>query len=426
METELIEDVKTVFVSGGPPTVSYVSRKALESALLCIINTNRIISVTGQTKSGKTVLTSSFFKKLNPITVSCGDLTIRSTEDFWKTLHSLCRTPVSSESSIKTNTVEAKAGINLSWKGVVQASGSGDINQQNVTKETVSPTPEDYKASVLAHLRKNMPKGYLIIDDFHYLEEKIKSDIVHGFKSLIFDGFNLVLVAIPHRDDDVVHLSKEMIGRLEKVRVNQWSVEELKEIAIKGFSRYNIEISDEALSNMADEAYGTPHLMQDFCLKLSIRKIIDNSFAKGTIIYPSKKELHTIYHQVAESIGTPILSQISQGGREGRRKKYRLKNGQQGDVYDLTIMALCNMENDKTKISFARIYEGVKNQVSEMPPNQSQITNVLKRFANVATADNAANPIFDYDEKNHCIYISNPFLLFFLKWGNFGKERSLN
>lgn len=422
MECNLLEDVKQVFVSGGEPTFSYVSRDNLEQMLRCKINTNRIISITGQTKSGKTVLTSSFFKKFNPITISCGDLTIRTSEDFWKTLHTCCNTPISSESSIQTKGAGIGAGINLPFGGTSIISAGVGRSKQQISTSIYTSTPEDCKASVLGHLRSTNPRGFLLIDDFHYLADSIKSDIVNGFKSLIFDGFNLVLIAIPHRDDDVVHLSKEMIGRLEKVRVNPWSIEELKEIAIKGFSRYNIEIADETLSDMASESYGTPHLMQDFCLKLSINKIIDNTFVQGTTIYPSKEELQAIYHQVADSIGSPILNQIKQGGREGRRKKYKLKNGLQGDVYDLTIKALCNIENDRTKISFPLIYDGVKNQVKDIPPNQSQITNVLKRFSTVAITDNAANPIFDYDEKNRCIYISNPFLLFFLKWGQFGES----
>ena len=59
-----------------------------------------------------------------------------------------------------------------------------------------------------------------------------------------------------------------MQGRVEQLRVTPWAPDELEDIAQKGFAALNINTPPSISSRMASESYGSPHLMQNFCLRI--------------------------------------------------------------------------------------------------------------------------------------------------------------
>jgi hypothetical protein len=66
-----------VFVAGGEPTITYVKRQQenVEKALLRAIEfPNQIVSLSGPTKTGKTVLCLKVLKKREMVLVNCGQI----------------------------------------------------------------------------------------------------------------------------------------------------------------------------------------------------------------------------------------------------------------------------------------------------------------------------------------------------------------
>jgi hypothetical protein len=73
-----------VFVPGGMPTLTYVSRseRNLEEQLQAANdNLCKLVTVTGSTKSGKTVLTNRVFPRSSSVWIDGG--TVKEEEDLW-------------------------------------------------------------------------------------------------------------------------------------------------------------------------------------------------------------------------------------------------------------------------------------------------------------------------------------------------------
>ena len=78
----------------------------------------------------------------------------------------------------------------------------------------------------------------------------------------------VIIIAVPHRAYDALKVETEMTGRVTQLSIKLWELEELKQIAYSGFKELNVNSSDEIISMFAKESFGSPNLMQEFCLRL--------------------------------------------------------------------------------------------------------------------------------------------------------------
>ena len=93
-------------------------------------------------------------------------------------------------------------------------------------------------------------------------------------------GVPVILIAIPNRKYDAVKVEREMTGRIEHIDIPQWSEDELSEIAFNGFKHLNVQIAQDVVNKMTREAFGSPHLMQEFCKALCRKyNIIEKNFS---------------------------------------------------------------------------------------------------------------------------------------------------
>ncbi|OGO69319.1 MAG: hypothetical protein A2Z37_04380 [Chloroflexi bacterium RBG_19FT_COMBO_62_14] len=98
-----------------------------------------------------------------------------------------------------------------------------------------------------------------------YIPPEIQGTIVRALKPLIFDGLPVVIIAIPHRRYDALKVEKEMTGRIGPIDIPVWSLDELRFISHTGFRLLNCELPASVGTTFAEEAIGSPHLMQEFC-----------------------------------------------------------------------------------------------------------------------------------------------------------------
>ena len=260
-----------VFIAGGMPSVTYNPRTelGLENKLQDYLNTrHKLISITGPTKSGKTVLCRRNIDETQQILISGGEIT--GEDNFWElVLDQLNYSYVESSSAMTSSDDTVSAGISaqLSLWSVAKFGGNGTTTRKNnngtshTKKYIINP-----KRSAIEKL-KSLDKT-LIIDDFHYIEQSIQQQIIRALKSPIFDGLNVIVLAVPHRAYDALKVETEMTGRVAQLEITSWEERDLSEIASKGFKELNIIHDDLIINTLAQESYGSPNLMQEFCLQL--------------------------------------------------------------------------------------------------------------------------------------------------------------
>ena len=117
-----------VFVPGGMPTLTYVPRsdKNLEEQLKAANdNLCKLVTVTGSTKSGKTVLTNRVFPRTSSVWIDGG--TVKNEEDLWNFI--LGQIGGYSESS-----ASKESGTAASFSGEIGAGGQLPLIFKGETK----------------------------------------------------------------------------------------------------------------------------------------------------------------------------------------------------------------------------------------------------------------------------------------------------
>lgn len=418
------EKIKAVFTSGGFPKENYVARKEVEDKLNDYINTCRIITITGQTKSGKTVLAQSFFKKKEHVIIECGSITEQNDEVFWEILAN--KLGISQGKFTAKHARGSSDVISAGTPSVIGIESKFKSSTKKTTEISIEkPLNSHIKQAVIDYLSTFPKKITIILDDFHYLKEQQKEEIVLSFKSIIQKGLNLILIAIPNRKHEAVAIEKEIAGRVASVHVKPWSESELEKIAHLGFKKLNIQADNQCISHFARAACGSPHLMQAFCLRLSQLALHDNRLIENTTLYASEQDIKRVFKETADDIGAPLVNQLSGSskGKKGKRKNYTLKDGTCIDVYELTKAALIEIGPGDEAIEMHILRDRIYKMLKEGEKIQSgQITNVITSIVKHSTSDRAANAIMDYDEKEKKLYLTDPFVIFYLQWGTKQEE----
>lgn len=418
--TERIWKATEVFVPGGMPSVTYVDRtgRDLENRLRAVQDSLcKLVTVTGLTKSGKTVLANRVFPRNSGSCVWVDGGTVKSEDDLWTGILGEIEGATEIESTTSTDFggslsagAHGQAGIPLVAKGAVKAGGAVSASRRSAAKRTLTKTP---RAAAISELRRT--KLPLVVDDFHYLDRELQGSIVRALKPLIFDGQPIVFIAIPHRRYDVVRVEREMTGRLEAIDVPSWSEEELIEIGEIGFPLLNVALRHDLAHQMAKEAYGSPHLMQEFCRQLAaehgVRETLQN-----------KKRIDQIpegmFERISSQMGRIIFDKLKKGPRQRSDRKPRpLVEGGTADVYEAVLRGLAALSPGLQRVNYEELRNALRSVLADHVPQAHEVSRVLEKMSEIASSDEASTPVIDWDKEERELHITDPFFAFFLKWG---------
>ncbi|MCX5644744.1 MAG: hypothetical protein NTZ17_08665 [Phycisphaerae bacterium] len=407
-----------VFVAGGMPKLTYVPRaeRKLEERLRSAKeNLCKLVAVTGATKSGKTVLVSTVFPRTDAVWVDGG--TVKAEDDLWNCIlegldgfTEIASSERQEESTGFQGELEAEIKLPLwaSAKGNVSGNRSTSRGREQSRRLSLSP-----RAAAISQLR--LSKRPLIIDDFHYLERDFQGNIIRALKPLIFEGLPVVLIAIPHRRYDAVKVERELTGRLEAINIPAWEVSELLEIATEGFPLLHVEVPASTTERLAREAYGSPHLMQEFCREFAKCNGIDETTMKESQVSVINDDL---FRSVAEGTGKVIFDKLAKGPRpRADRIQRKLKNGDKGDIYKVILYALAKLGPGLETIEYDRLRSAIREILADKLPQANEVSRVLEKMGEIAQNDEASTPVIDWEKQEQKLHITDPFFAFYLKWG---------
>ncbi|WP_037373225.1 hypothetical protein [Salinimicrobium xinjiangense] len=409
---------RQVFIPGGQPTLTYNPRKRLKleetleeaNDFLC-----KLVMMTGSTKSGKTVLTNKVFPKSNTIWFDGGSFSTEN--DFWlEIVQQLDYYVDESESVSKDRTTQGavKAGAEKQLL-LFKVKGEGSVSHSAKKEKSQTQSRKgNPKTIALQGLRES--KKPLIIDDFHYLPRDQQAQLVRAVKSLIFEGLPVIFIAIPHRRLDAVKVEREMTGRIETIMVPPWERDELLEIPRTGFPLLNINVADEIIEDLASQAIGSPHLMQEFCREIcNMHEIKETLEEKKQINYIDSFKL---FRSVAQNTGKVIFDKLSKGPRQrADRMERKLSNGTTTDIYGLVLHALAQLRPDLDTIEYETLRAAIKDVSSGSQPQAHEVTRVLDKMSQIAASDESSTPVIDWEKDERILHITDPFFAFYLRYG---------
>lgn len=418
-----------IFVAGGFPRHTYYPRDSLklENNLKQIHhNLCKLVTVTGHTKSGKTVLVEQIIPRNTAVWVEGGS--ISNETDFWEIVLNqldLYDTIVSGEGTTKSKNWSSSIRAE---GGAVVAKGGIEAEKTHGSSSTISSTKSRTVTAKIAAIDGLKQKGTpLVIDDFHYIPKTIQEKIVRSLKQPIFAGLPVAIIAIPHHRYDVIKIEREMSGRVLQIQIPLWTEEELQYIPETGFSILNVEIDQNLVQRLAMQSIGSPHLMQDFCRSICRIKDIEKPVNNRTNVELLDGELEEIYIEMAESIGRPIFEKLVRGPRQRSDRKPRtLKTGEIVDIYGLVLYAMAHLKPELVSLEYEQLRTAIKDISADQIPTIQEVTRVLKKMSEIAANDKSSSPVIDYDEEERLLHITDPFFAFYLRWGKLGSDGSLN
>jgi hypothetical protein len=405
-----------VFTPNDVPTFSYVKRsehnfeRRLEDALSV---PKMIISLSGPSKSGKTVLVR---RSVGENLIHVYGATIKMGDDLWSKVLDWMDAPeqviekLSSTTSVE-GSASAGGGIGIPW--VAHGKGEAGIKAGH---EGISGTESTFRRGGLGQVVREIGGSQfaVFVDDFHYIPKHAQKDIGKEIKEAAEAGVRIITASVPHRSDDVVRSNTELRGRVTNIDMTYWKETELSEIAYLGFRELNADIAPEVVRRLTREAFGSPQLMQAICLNLCFELGIRDTRTAYERVPVDETAIARALERTSTQTDFSSMTSVLQAGPRQRgmeRKEFVFKDGSKGDVYRCLLLA---MKADPPRLSFS--YSEMLARTSSVcvgdSPVGSSVSTSLRQMDYLAKTVQEA-PVIEWDED--VLDIVEPYFLFFLR-----------
>lgn len=360
-----------VFVTDGFPEYTYVDpnsgrpEKDLKDGLA---QRNKIISIVGASKTGKSTLCDKYFGRAK------GRAKILVTGD-------------------------AVGSVDAFWSEAYRQLVGGDSSKY-------------YEVAYVRAKEEFAKKGIpIILDDFHYIDGDVRRQLCRQMKNAANEGVRFIILNTPHRGDDPIRNNPDLSGRYFAVDMGFWTPGDLVEIAKRGLKKLEIAFDDSFVGRLTHEALGSPQLMQTLCLEACRLLDPDRPYADQKISERSTP-LKTIRDRAVRSYDQATqLLYLAKGPKQrgSERNTYSFRDGAEGDVYQALVKVL------KTDPPFSKIL------LSEMKTRLRKIC-IDEQIPNIAGALKQLEDLFldevqplEWDEAKTLLTVTDPHFYFFLR-----------
>ena len=414
--------VTEIFTPSDYPVYTYVPREEerIEERLRQALDTpGEIVSVSGPSKSGKTVLIEKVAGRENLITIT-GAGVVDANQVWDRTLDWIGAPAQIAQSTTITfganATGGAKGNVSLPLVGSIGAEGSAAVSATRA-----SGTVETKARSGLPQVEREIANStfVLLIDDFHYMPAAVQGEVAKQIKEAARQGVKIVTASVPHRSDDVVRSNPELRGRVRAVDTRPWKTTELVRIGQLGFPAAGLRVPDRTLKRFAVEASQSPQLMQAICLQAcftlrhfeALASVVDRDF--------SEEEIGQTYEETSTRTDFASLLRSMHSGpkiRGTERKEFDLSDGSKGDVYRALLLAL--KTNPPTQ---SHQWNDLSRRVQDIcrpdAPQAASLSTACAQIAKIAKEMYPGQRVVDWEgDPVNLLSIEDPYFLFYLRW----------
>lgn len=402
--------IEDVFSPRSFPQNTYISRKLDDEETVddrlrrALAMKGNLIFVSGASKSGKTVFCHKAIAAESYIALSGNQISTKA--DFWNHIaeqlplsDAVVTTTSGQDTSAKTGQAQFSVNFGVANMGVNINKPSGAVfNQQ------LAMTNNRTERQIIQYLIDN--DKVLVIDDFHYVAREMQMYIARTLKTELFNGLKAVIISLPHRSDEAIICNPDLIGRTTSIEILPWTAAELKAIAVKGFKLLGMPIGEAEENLLAQESITSPQLMQENCFQLAfaaMQKKQSISLELGHFAFKQTARNYAHYERLVKAIVQGI----------GRRKLYALAQGSV-DIYHLLLLAF-KADPPVTELSMVTLKERIKGLLlSKELLSSTIISATINKIIKIVEATMPDLDALEY--RAQCLYILDPFLLFYLRW----------
>lgn len=419
--------VDQVFRPNGFPLLTYVRRDTRdyeEELRQSLRSGGTIISLTGPSKSGKTVLAEQVIGAEHQVAVKCSH--IRNVDEFWMEVFRRLDLDLQREHEHSTGheigaSVEGEGKIKIPLLADAGARGGAQYaHQRGRVLRTLKP--EIGSSTAIDEMLDR--KKTLVLDDFHYLPRDLQTAIARQLKDAAYRGLSSVVLSVPHRGDDCVRAVPDLRGRVEQIALDYWKESELRRIAGIGFPQLEISLDEGSVAKLAEESLGSPQIMQRLCLDLCHVFGVRRQLSRKTDLSLDRDAANAVFKRAATTTDySAHYKALAAGPRHGKRRdQYDFKDGTRGDVY-VAVFAAIAVDPLRNSISYQELKDRVERVLRDggKPGGQAvqrAVRVMHKMAAKMADTTNPPEePVLQWEDgKGGVLDLPDPYFLFYIRW----------
>ena len=411
-----------VFTPNSFPTLTYVERQDthFERRLAEEVRVAGVlISVSGPSKTGKTVLVEGVLGPDRILKTSCGG--VASHESLWDRVLDELGAPHSRESSTgvaETKSTQVKAGGTTGIPFVLEgrAEATGGLEHEQVRNEAETHRRKGLP-EVLARLKRT--GRVLVLDDLHYLDAHVRSQVSRSIRSLLEGGVTIVVCSVPHHREDLFHDNRDLQGRVSSLPIDYWNRQDLASIGWKGLKALGLSADEEIVSELATESRGSPQLMQLVCLSLCFELSITGTSAVPKHLAVERDHLRNALRRAATkmeylSTATRLLSIKTKSAA----LELTLQSGATAKIARCLLQCIAN-DPPAARFALTNLMSRLRTICSGSLPEPGVVEAVCRSMHQALVHPTSSDRPLEWDGSTRVLHVPDPYFLFYLRWSSY-------
>ena len=413
--------LEEVFGVSAKPIRSYVERDEVDARFKDALQSDKQIVVYGSSKQGKTALVSKYLPYDQNLLVSLTPKT--SVLDIYHTILSRSDIRITTETTEKRSS-EASTGFNARVRAMIPIFGGGEAGasagvkagSSNEQKFEEVPINMELPQQVADLLRKIRSKKWVILENFHYLNDEIQKQFAFDLRAFQELGVRFVVLGVWREKNRMAQFNGDLLDRVVEVPVEPWTPVDFRRVAVKGADALAISFSDDLLRATIDASFSSIGVFQELLKGICV--------AEGVLETQHDEKRLAGLAKLQETIGTKAkeyaarhqraLEAIAAGHATGGAK------GELPPLYLPYYLVRVVLEGG---------YEGIANGMRRYDIHDriraihhrgddvrgSDMSNLLSGLANLQSVKSISPPIIDYDAQNRLLQVVDSTFYFFIK-----------
>ncbi len=294
--------------------------------------------------------------------------------------------------------------------GIEQTSTKGD-------KETSSETQMDVNSAqdIAEILKKYYPDKIIILENFHYLDEKQQKLFAYDLRTFQDIDVRVVILGIWRERNRLTQYNGDLQDRIVELPIEPWEEKHLEQIISLGEKSLNISMSG-IKNELISESFGNVGLLQELCKECCYdAHVIETSLSHKEITFANlTNAIATITHRYGSRFHRSLETFADSKSRQSQDGSKGL-----GIPYFFVRVVLWNFKIEQLikGLSFNELKVEIKNihPYGDNMQFERSLTVFLNRISEYQKNHGITPSIFDYDTNSRHISIVDPNFFFFVK-----------
>ena len=231
--------------------------------------------------------------------------------------------------------------------------------------------------------------------------------IIRALKADVFNGLNVIVLAIPHHAHSLTDVEVETEGRATHIRIPYWNLPDLLLITRRGFGALELAVPHQIQRRICEDGFGSPLLVQEICLNYH------EEITSGVEV-DRASFLTAAYNRLIIKKGLDRYDRLLDFPVGDKQPALiRMLGGERELLHTVLLTAISRL-GPKPESSYADIRVSLTSLVADKAPEQDDVIQILTAMSEMLS-DGRAAPL-EWLSGRQLLVISDPLMMFYMRW----------